>query len=768
MSNYYNKRDAKVRMSEELRKLGWEIYGYKADESDLMTDYYSPANWDGIATKNGYTLVVDCSYSAEEKEITRYNPNYISMSEADRNKINSLKNMTVTKGATDGEAENAQKLIEKINAKYEGQTESRYEVVGTIPAHLGNPTRAMWHIEKDGCLVDKGNALTFIANIPDSYEYDINTMQFTERYKKVWSWVNGERVEEERKLGEETLKDVKKFKALMLRFERIANCGNSCGDGTTETEKAYQEQNANEKMVKKTFTKVKKVIKPVKVDRNFVQVGDYVNYTGRNKTICYWLVTDVDEKRGTFTYQSTGKKYQEVKNCRRYYNNISKLDQYEIFELKEVEEVTTEEKWVKEKVKKTVKKETVKTKSAETMTTEKDITIDCKVKFNEDKNGIELLFNEKPSQEVREKLKSNGLRYSKFNKLWYCKDTPETRQKLTSIGVLKEDIETDMQEKTNIDNIENINKNIACDAGLKEEIAEITIDIDDINLDMDLEGLFDNIEIENNNRLNKEDQEKMNQFDEILKDLQKNGQKYIDFYRENKLYNYSSRSENNKEEVKISIWSFEENFVEKVLFKEIENLINNVIYYFKEKYNVKLEYKEHSKDYSLSSRITKAEENFKYFMNIKIDDIVNDIFEEMGGMSFNDKSLDESKSAILGACRSYNRTLTDVKGVNVNISDFLYYDVWGKDWGEYRNTSQEKIIHLFKLISYENTNELSNNYEFITTPLNNYNNKFIGEYEINDSILKSFKTFKNGKIQLKFNSGSQALSFAKKYLGYQE
>lgn len=394
--------------------------------------------------------------------------------------------------------------------------------------------------------------------------------------------------------------------------------------------------------------------------------------------------------------------------------------------------------------------------------------ITCKVNFNEDKNGIELSFSEKPSLEVREILKSLDFRWSKFNKVWYAKDTDVIREKLTSIGVLKEDIKTDIQEKTNNDTNTNVNKNVACDAGLKEEGAEITIDIDDINLDMDLEGLFDNIEIENNNRLNKEDQEKMNQFDEILKDLQKNGQKYIDFYRENKLYNYSSRSENNKEEVKISIWSFEENFVEKVLFKEIENLINNVIYYFKEKYNVKLEYKEHSKDYSLSSRITKAEENFKYFMNITIDDILNDIFEEMGGMSFNDKALDESKSAILEACRSYNRTLTDVKGVNVNISDFLYYDVWGKDWGEYRNTSQEKIIHLFKLISYENTNELSNNYEFITTPLNNYNNKFIGEYEINDSILKSFKTFKNGKIQLKFNSGSQALNFAKKYLGYQE
>lgn len=447
-------------------------------------------------------------------------------------------------------------------------------------------------------------------------------------------------------------------------------------------------------------------------------------------------------------YNGEGKLYNEYLEIIEFYKNtIEKAETEEI----EINEVIAENA--------ITKKEPVKTESIE-----KNNNTTCKVNFNQEKNGIELLFSEKPSQEIRNNIKVLGFRWSKFNKVWYAKNTEATREKLKEIGLLKEDIKTDMQEKTNNDSTVNFNKNIACNVGLKEEEVEITIDIDDINL----EGLFDNIEIENNNRLSKEDQEKMNQFDEILKDLQKNGQKYIDFYRENKLYNYSSRSENNKEEVKISIWSFEENFVEKVLFKEIENLINNVIYYFKEKYNVKLEYKEHSKDYSLSSRITKAEENFKYFMNIAIDDIVNEIIEEMGGMSFNDKALDESKSAILGACRGYNRTLTDVKGINVNITDFLYYDSWGKDWGEYRNTSQEKIIHLFKLISYENTNELSNNYEFITTPLNDYNNKFIGEYEINDSILKSFKTFKNGKIQLKFNSGSQALSFAKKYLGYQE
>ena len=74
MSNYYTKQDAKVRMAHELMKMGWNVEGYKADESDSMTDYWSPARWGGIATKNGFVLVVDNRYTAEAKEITKYNP----------------------------------------------------------------------------------------------------------------------------------------------------------------------------------------------------------------------------------------------------------------------------------------------------------------------------------------------------------------------------------------------------------------------------------------------------------------------------------------------------------------------------------------------------------------------------------------------------------------------------------------------------------------------------------------------------------------------
>lgn len=47
------------------------------------------------------------------------------------------------------------------------------------------------------------------------------------------------------------------------------------------------------------------------------------------------------------------------------------------------------------------------------------------IKKNTEKNGIELHFSNKPEEAVLNQLKSAGFRWSRFNKCWYTKDTPE-------------------------------------------------------------------------------------------------------------------------------------------------------------------------------------------------------------------------------------------------------------------------------------------------------------------------------------------------------
>lgn len=61
--HWTERRRAKASIAEELVERGWTLYGYKPDRSDGMTDYYDPANWDGIAEKDGFVVVVDVGKS---------------------------------------------------------------------------------------------------------------------------------------------------------------------------------------------------------------------------------------------------------------------------------------------------------------------------------------------------------------------------------------------------------------------------------------------------------------------------------------------------------------------------------------------------------------------------------------------------------------------------------------------------------------------------------------------------------------------------------
>ena len=52
--------------------------------------------------------------------------------------------------------------------------------------------------------------------------------------------------------------------------------------------------------------------------------------------------------------------------------------------------------------------------------------LNVELKINEELKGIELYFDAKPMEEVRNNLKSNGFRWSGFKKCWYAKQNENT------------------------------------------------------------------------------------------------------------------------------------------------------------------------------------------------------------------------------------------------------------------------------------------------------------------------------------------------------
>lgn len=212
MSNYYEYEDVKIAMYHALQKKeGWKLYGYKADESDLMTDYYSPAHWGGIGVKNGYILCVNVY--GEEKERTT--------------------------GAE------------------------------TIPAHQANPSRCNWHIEKDGVIIEKGSGLLKFSKLENYFIYpqckkELEKIEKYENEKEKWieleiqelsenPWNTGRTKEEIAEISESNFEKMLDVLNLYRQFQKLINkidC--ACGvaiDGCTYEKKIVTEYKKENKIV---------------------------------------------------------------------------------------------------------------------------------------------------------------------------------------------------------------------------------------------------------------------------------------------------------------------------------------------------------------------------------------------------------------------------------------------------------------------------------------------------------------------------------------
>jgi len=186
MSTYYQYQDVKVMIVHKLMNMeGWKVYGYHADQSDSMTDYYDPASWGGVAEKNGYILCVNVYGATEPQEIRKYNYDGFTYDKSITEKIAKLEQMTVERGASEQEEASAKMMIAKLQKKAEEATENRnkYVVVGMIPGHMENPPKMNWHIEKDGIIIAKGNGILKYAKVDSYYRYS-HYMEDLEEYKK--------------------------------------------------------------------------------------------------------------------------------------------------------------------------------------------------------------------------------------------------------------------------------------------------------------------------------------------------------------------------------------------------------------------------------------------------------------------------------------------------------------------------------------------------------------------------------------------------------
>lgn len=490
MSTYYQYQDVGVMIAHKLMNMdGWKVYGYHADESDSMTDYYSPAYWNGVAEKNGYILCVNVYGAAEQQEIREYNYTNFSYNADIQEKIKKLEQMTVERGASEQEEQSAKMMIEKLQKKAAEETENnnKYIVTGYIPAHQAHPPKCNWHIEKDGVIVAKGNGILKYSSIDNYYKYPryMEDMNKYKKDKKAYTeyYINhlmNERYYSDRekaeKVAQSHIEDLEKDIKLIKQFDEFINkidttCGGILGEGDLVT---------YEKVIKTEYKTENKAVETtngsIKEGQCFILKTNF-NY-GCYKGLVY-RIHEVEEngKKYYHAYKLNGKLTKECtgKASQNNYwfigsgghDNITKWINKGSISWCNIEEVKTPYE-VEKVVKKVIKAENNQTKKETNTTTETtpeqtelnnlhyEIKADIDTRDNTQIYVVKVI--EKLSKDeyikVNKNMKSLGGYYSKFKHGFIFKDDP------TELLTDKKSNTTPDEEKAAIiEDISNISNN---------------------------------------------------------------------------------------------------------------------------------------------------------------------------------------------------------------------------------------------------------------------------------------------------------------------
>lgn len=502
MSTYYEYQDVKIMIAHKLMKMdGWKVYGYSADQSDSMTDYYCPAHWGGVAEKNGYILCVDVYGARQPEEIRQYNFSGFSYDSNIADKIKKLEQMTGERGASEQEEASAKISIERLQKKAEEATENanKYIVTGIVPGHMENPSRCNWHIEKDGIIIAKGNGILKYASVDSYYSYNDSMKQYHE-FKTLgadeWEKKNAkyllnhschyETEEESSKGAKYNRERLEKDSILIEEFEKFINkvdttCGGLLGDGDGII---YE---------KVTVTEYKKELKAVQTTTGEVKEGQLFklmsnfNY-GHNKGQVFRIhETEYNGKKNYHAYKLNGKR---TKECTGRADSSNSWHTFNEKFLKwiadgtiswcELQEVKTPYE-VEKVVKKTFKAEKKPEQKITTKATEEtsvdinnltfEVSEDTDTRTNENIYLVKVVekLNREEYVKVNQYIKTIGGYYSKFKHAFLFKDEPtkilnatpaekkteetpseetETLQTETKKETVKYNIEEDIHTKT--------------------------------------------------------------------------------------------------------------------------------------------------------------------------------------------------------------------------------------------------------------------------------------------------------------------------------
>jgi len=261
----------------------------------------------------------------------------------------------------------------------------------------------------------------------------------------------------------------------------------------------------------------------------------------------------------------------------------------------------------------------------------------------------------------------------------------------------------------------------------------------------------DKVEVGIDDKLDKEDIDK-------CKVLEKELKKFLDFAK-----GYIKHLDNNYEPIKdIELLEYDYDLdklkrnMQNKIKEKIERFMRKIINYFEEKYNITFQNK--------NNFIEENRDN----EDIEYQIIVEEIFNQLGGMSFKEKAKKELKEKWRNnTTNSYNKI--QVKNNRISISDYMNYghNIISEEI-EINHRTKDDLNLLTEILSLYEYNSSDTTTEFIWFRNHLINasspQEFIKKNMINSEKIEGIRLYKNQKIVIYFQKPKYAREFGREYM----
>ncbi len=202
-----------------------------------------------------------------------------------------------------------------------------------------------------------------------------------------------------------------------------------------------------------------------------------------------------------------------------------------------------------------------------------------------------------------------------------------------------------------------------------------------------------------------------------------------------------------------------------------EIFISRIVHYFNSRYHVSVELEPvktallpEKPKYSWSKEQTKQYHITMRDLPLRYEDILEQIFVQLGGRTFAERAVDELKEKCHHAAWNTYRNTADYE-VKSDTIRFTSYACKYDDWlGRPKWSLSDSMKDILRGASHFETGQLEY-YPAGVSALLGWDEKDTALFEFTGEKMKSLRMFKNHRVDLKFSSKAYANQFAAEYLG---